>query len=134
MAHTGSERVKRSGATGKELKEACNINGGLLALGNVIVALATESDKCALPVYIFWLKFALAYTCKDKAYRALPVFSKLEKNLLLRIVHEDSNTAGIIHHPSINPEISDPLKACLVQENHKKRCTVRPWIPPPLRK
>jgi len=44
MAHTGSERVKRSGATGKELKEACNINGGLLALGNVIVALATESE------------------------------------------------------------------------------------------
>mmetsp|Transcript_2102 Transcript_2102/g.5351 ORF Transcript_2102/g.5351 Transcript_2102/m.5351 type:complete len:931 (+) Transcript_2102:94-2886(+) len=40
----GSERVKRSGATGKELKEACNINGGLLALGNVIVALATESE------------------------------------------------------------------------------------------
>ena len=40
----GSERVKRSGATGKELKEACNINGGLLALGNVIVALALESE------------------------------------------------------------------------------------------
>ena len=38
-------------------------------------------------MYIFWLKFALAYTCKDKAYRALPVFSKLEKNLLLRIVY-----------------------------------------------
>lgn len=37
--------MKRSGATGKELKEACNINGGLLALGNVIVALATESEN-----------------------------------------------------------------------------------------
>eukprot|EP00983_Pelagomonas_calceolata_P089096 1157275-Pelagomonas_calceolata.AAC.6 len=44
LCDAGSERVKRSGATGKELKEACNINGGLLALGNVIVALATESE------------------------------------------------------------------------------------------
>lgn len=36
----GSERVKRSGAKGKQFKEATNINSGLLALGNVIVALA----------------------------------------------------------------------------------------------
>ena len=40
----GSERVKRSGVTGKELKEATNINGGLLVLGNVIVALSSEVD------------------------------------------------------------------------------------------
>ncbi|EFJ50779.1 inversion kinesin InvA [Volvox carteri f. nagariensis] len=38
----GSERVKRSGVTGKELKEATHINSGLLALGNVIVALAGD--------------------------------------------------------------------------------------------
>lgn len=37
----GSERVKRSGVTGKEFKEAVNINGSLLALGNVVSALAT---------------------------------------------------------------------------------------------
>lgn len=37
----GSERVKRSGVQGKELKEAVNINGSLLALGNVVSALAT---------------------------------------------------------------------------------------------
>ena len=36
----GSERVKRSGAKGKQFREATNINSGLLALGNVIVALA----------------------------------------------------------------------------------------------
>lgn len=41
----GSERVKRSGVTGKELKEATHINSGLLALGNVIVALADESES-----------------------------------------------------------------------------------------
>ncbi len=35
----GSERIKRSGATGTALREAAHINGGLLALGNVIVAL-----------------------------------------------------------------------------------------------
>jgi hypothetical protein len=38
----GSERVKRSGVTGKELKEASHINGGLLALGNVICALTPD--------------------------------------------------------------------------------------------
>jgi kinesin family protein 4/21/27 len=36
----GSERVKRSGVTGAAFKEAVHINGGLLALGNVIVALS----------------------------------------------------------------------------------------------
>eukprot|EP00201_Polytomella_parva_P012750 CAMPEP_0175060814 /NCGR_PEP_ID=MMETSP0052_2-20121109/13239_1 /TAXON_ID=51329 ORGANISM="Polytomella parva, Strain SAG 63-3" /NCGR_SAMPLE_ID=MMETSP0052_2 /ASSEMBLY_ACC=CAM_ASM_000194 /LENGTH=664 /DNA_ID=CAMNT_0016326601 /DNA_START=242 /DNA_END=2232 /DNA_ORIENTATION=- len=41
----GSERVKRSGVTGKELKEATHINSGLLALGNVIVALSAEDGK-----------------------------------------------------------------------------------------
>ena len=39
----GSERVKRSGVEGKHFKEATKINGGLLALGNVIVALADGS-------------------------------------------------------------------------------------------
>ncbi len=41
----GSERVKRSGVTGKELKEATHINGGLLALGNVISALSEEAPS-----------------------------------------------------------------------------------------
>ncbi len=36
----GSERVKRSGVTGQAFKEATHINSGLLALGNVIVALS----------------------------------------------------------------------------------------------
>ncbi|MEW5301559.1 MAG: hypothetical protein WDW36_004412 [Sanguina aurantia] len=40
----GSERVKRSGVTGQALKEATHINSGLLALGNVIVALANEGE------------------------------------------------------------------------------------------
>lgn len=37
--------MKRSGVSGKELKEATHINSGLLALGNVIVALAVAGDK-----------------------------------------------------------------------------------------
>lgn len=40
----GSERVKRSGVEGKQFKEATKINSGLLALGNVIVALADHSS------------------------------------------------------------------------------------------
>ena len=40
----GSERVKRSGVEGKQFKEATQINKGLLALGNVIVALADNGQ------------------------------------------------------------------------------------------
>jgi kinesin family protein 4/21/27 len=40
----GSERIKRTGATGQGLKEGVNINKGLLVLGNVISALASQSD------------------------------------------------------------------------------------------
>jgi len=38
----GSERVKRSGVTGNSFKETTNINGSLLALGNVIQSLADK--------------------------------------------------------------------------------------------
>lgn len=37
----GSERAKKTGATGDTLKEGININLGLLELGNVISALST---------------------------------------------------------------------------------------------
>ena len=40
----GSERVKRSGVEGARFKEATKINSGLLALGNVIVALADNQQ------------------------------------------------------------------------------------------
>ena len=39
----GSERLKRTGAEGAQLKEGIQINVGLLALGNVINALADDS-------------------------------------------------------------------------------------------
>jgi hypothetical protein len=38
----GSERIKKTGATGKQMLEGININKGLLALGNVISALTDE--------------------------------------------------------------------------------------------
>ena len=38
----GSERTKRSGVEGKQFKEAVNINGSLLALGNVVAAMASR--------------------------------------------------------------------------------------------
>ena len=38
----GSERVKKSGVQGQQLKEAVNINGSLLAFGNVVSALAEK--------------------------------------------------------------------------------------------
>jgi hypothetical protein len=41
----GSERIKRTNATGQGVKEGININKGLLILGNVISALASQSGK-----------------------------------------------------------------------------------------
>jgi Kinesin motor domain len=41
----GSERAKRTGAEGARLREGININKGLLALGNVICALADRSKN-----------------------------------------------------------------------------------------
>ena len=41
----GSERLKRTGATGARAKEGISINCGLLALGNVISALGDRSKK-----------------------------------------------------------------------------------------
>jgi len=38
----GSERIKKSGVQGQQLKEAVNINGSLLAFGNVVSALAEK--------------------------------------------------------------------------------------------
>ena len=38
----GSERLKRTGAVGTQVKEGISINSGLLALGNVISALADK--------------------------------------------------------------------------------------------
>ncbi|QDZ25826.1 kinesin [Chloropicon primus] len=43
----GSERVKRTHAEGSTFREGVNINKGLLALGNVISALASESPTAA---------------------------------------------------------------------------------------
>lgn len=41
----GSERIKRTHATGQGIKEGININKGLLILGNVISALASQGKK-----------------------------------------------------------------------------------------
>ena len=41
----GSERNKRTGASGHRFKESININSGLLALGNVINAIADDQER-----------------------------------------------------------------------------------------
>ena len=45
MDLAGSERAKKTGASGVTLKEGININLGLLELGNVISALAIEKKE-----------------------------------------------------------------------------------------
>lgn len=69
---TGSERIKRSGVEGQQLKEGIDINKGLLALGNVISSLGDENKRgkvhvpyrdskltrmmqvCVCPVFMRW--------------------------------------------------------------------------------
>jgi hypothetical protein len=63
----GSERVKRSGVTGAAFKEAVHINGGLLALGNVIVALSGDVPDTGVCMA------SLANTCMCKARTVLQV-------------------------------------------------------------
>ena len=41
----GSERSKHTGSKGTRLKEAIYINGGLLALGNVVSALSSKKRR-----------------------------------------------------------------------------------------
>lgn len=48
----GSERIKKTGATGKQMKEGISINGGLLCLGNVISALTDEKKIAAGKAFI----------------------------------------------------------------------------------
>ena len=45
----GSERLKRTGVEGERAKESISINGGLLALGNVIAALSSEPRAKHIP-------------------------------------------------------------------------------------
>lgn len=45
MDLAGSERAKKTGATGERFKEGVNINKGLLALGNVISALCDDGGR-----------------------------------------------------------------------------------------
>ena len=48
----GSERNKRTGTTGERLKESISINSGLLALGNVITALARPEKNTQKNGYV----------------------------------------------------------------------------------
>lgn len=45
----GSERLKKSGATGDRFKESVSINSGLLALSKVIMALSENNSKVHIP-------------------------------------------------------------------------------------
>jgi hypothetical protein len=45
----GSERLKKSGATGDRFKESVSINSGLLALSKVIMALSENNSKIHIP-------------------------------------------------------------------------------------
>ncbi len=48
----GSERIKRTHATGQGVKEGININKGLLVLGNVISALATQATNTKKETFV----------------------------------------------------------------------------------
>ena len=48
-AHAGSERAKETGTSGQTFAEGVNVNKGLLALGNVIGALAEGERRTHVP-------------------------------------------------------------------------------------
>lgn len=58
----GSERAKKTGATGTTLKEGISINLGLLELGNVISALAVERKE---PQFITYRNSKLTRILQD---------------------------------------------------------------------
>ena len=57
----GSERAHRTGNVGERFKESVYINSGLLALGNVISALADSKKKVCEEMYYDTSK---VYSCK----------------------------------------------------------------------
>lgn len=57
----GSERAHRTGNVGERFKESVYINSGLLALGNVISALADSKKKVCKEMYCDTSK---VYSCK----------------------------------------------------------------------
>ena len=57
----GSERAHRTGNVGERFKESVYINSGLLALGNVISALADSKKKVCKEMYYDTSK---VYSCK----------------------------------------------------------------------
>ena len=77
MDLAGSERIKKTGATGQLMKEGISINKGLLCLGQVISALTELSvDLAAGSVFEatcytgISILFAFNLSCKDSFCKA----------------------------------------------------------------
>lgn len=69
-------RVKKSGSTGEQLKEAQAINKSLSALGDVISALATEQGHIPYRYYIHALK---VYCCHYHHMLQLPLLKLVKE-------------------------------------------------------
>jgi Kinesin motor domain len=61
----GSERMKKTGAEGERAREGIKINEGLLALGNVINALADDERKSASKIHVPYRQSKLTRLLQD---------------------------------------------------------------------
>ena len=135
----GSERAKRTGATGKRLQEGININLGLSTLGNVINALGDPDSKVsrkAIPYrqskLTYMLKSALGGNSKTLMICCVsPAADNLLESLnALRYANRARNIKNqvVVNHDHDNAEMSAMLAkiAALEEALHTGRgCAIR---------
>jgi hypothetical protein len=107
----GSERLSRTKAEGARMKEGISINGGLLALGNVISALGDPKRKTK---HIPYRDSKLTRILQDSLggnSRTLmiaccsPSDTNMEETLNVRSISENQKESHFLFFVSIDPEI-----------------------------
>jgi len=88
-----SERLKRTGSEGQQLKEGIDINKGLLALGNVISALGDESRQ--------GMGGGIRGSFKDKSNIGAAATSSSSGSALTAVNSSAADTGGNIRAPHV---------------------------------
>jgi len=120
----GSEKTKKSGATGNRFKEAVNINAGLLALSRVIMALSNEkkSNTQHIPYRESQLTRILTDSLGGNSITVMIACvspSQINVEETLSTLNYASFAQSIKLKPTVNVEKGDIDKDTLIQENKK---------------
>jgi hypothetical protein len=112
----GSERIKKTGATGKLMQEGISINKGLLALGNVISALTDEKKIAAGTAFVPYRDSKLTRILQDSLGGnsrttmiacASPADTNLDESLTT--IKYASRARNIKNKPKINRDANSML-------------------------